>query len=245
MSFSIILRRATSSVPSFLICATRTQTNYNPITPLKNNTICQEICGTYIPTLHFSSVSKKSITDQSLLRLIKSKIKSAEEMQDANQVEGIPDGFPFKIKDEPGKQTISLKREDQGEAIKVQVDMPSILTQEYDDSGLKVDIPSIPLVVSVTNSVNGKCLKFTIADYIVASEIHSLVVKDRGTSEASHAYRGPDLVATKKLPSAFRYYLNARGIEQSTSRFLYEYMVNKSRKEYLTWLKNVKSFIEN
>jgi complement component 1 Q subcomponent-binding protein len=48
----------------------------------------------------------------------------------------------------------------------------------------------------------------------------------------------------ENLQKAFLKYLEIRGISPSTTNFLQEYMFNKDNKEYLVWLKNLKSFIE-
>lgn len=46
------------------------------------------------------------------------------------------------------------------------------------------------------------------------------------------------------MQAALRRYLEARGIKRSMYDFLHEYMINKDEREYLTWLKNMKEFIE-
>jgi complement component 1 Q subcomponent-binding protein, mitochondrial len=48
----------------------------------------------------------------------------------------------------------------------------------------------------------------------------------------------------ENLQKAFLKYLEIRGITPNTTNFLQEYMFNKDNKEYLGWLKKLKSFIE-
>lgn len=48
----------------------------------------------------------------------------------------------------------------------------------------------------------------------------------------------------ENLKKAFHKYLEIRGIKPSSTNFLFEYMVNKDSQEYLTWLNNLKNFIE-
>jgi len=47
----------------------------------------------------------------------------------------------------------------------------------------------------------------------------------------------------ENLQKAFLKYLEIRGITPNTTNFLQEYMFNKDNKEYLGWLKKLKSFI--
>ncbi|CAM8954915.1 unnamed protein product [Rhodiola kirilowii] len=75
--------------------------------------------------------------------------------------------------------------------------------------------------------------------------IDTLAVKDPEATEEQIAYEGPDFTdLDENLQKAFHKYLEIRGIKPSTTNFLHEYMISKDSKEYLMWLKNLKSFIE-
>ncbi|KAF8395168.1 hypothetical protein HHK36_019109 [Tetracentron sinense] len=255
MAFSTILRRAASSVAPVAIRAIGTHRNYHSVlfSALKNTTLSGELCRrTFLPALHFSSLAKKSSSNDTLLRTIDSEIKCAEESDDHDREDEIPDGFPFEIQDKPGLGTLSLSREYQGEIIKVVVHMADLDTCEdegdddegNDDDSEKSSQSSIPLVVSVSKG-SGRCLEFGCIAFPDEISIDSLSVKDPESSEDDIAYEGPDFSdLDENLQKAFHKYLEVRGIKPSTTNFLHEYMINKESKEYLLWLKNLKNFIE-
>ena len=112
-----------------------------------------------------------------------------------HQVEQIPSDFPFKIVDNPGLQTLTLKRTYQGEEIEVEVHMPDLVTSENDDDpdgddSEKASLSSLPLVVCVSKK-NRRSLEFNCISYPDEIEIDSLAVKRPGISEDEIAYKGP------------------------------------------------------
>ncbi|XP_022890147.1 uncharacterized protein At2g39795, mitochondrial-like [Olea europaea var. sylvestris] len=197
---------------------------------------------------HYST--KRPSSDESLLRVIESEIQCAQESEDNDEVVEVPKGFPFAIEDHPGQQTITLTREYQGETISVEVHMPDLVTgEENDDDNDNNDEErgpqsSIPLVVRVSKK-NGPCLEFGCTAYPDEIAIDSLSVKGPDSSEDQIAYEGPDFTdLDENLQKAFHKYLEIRGIKPSTTNFLHEYMIGKDSKEYVTWLKNLKKFVE-
>ncbi|OVA15570.1 Mitochondrial glycoprotein [Macleaya cordata] len=257
MAFSTIIRRAASSIVPLANRAIGAQRSFSSAifsTLLKKNSsgsLTQELCRrTFVPTLHFSSLSKKPSSDETLIQVIDSEIQCAEETDDHDRVEEIPSWFPFKIEDNPGEQTITLTREYHGEVIKVIVHMPDLVTgdgedddQDNDDDGEKGGQSSIPLVVSISKK-SGPCLEFSVLAYPDEITINSMSVKEPEASEDEIAYEGPDFSdLDDNLQKAFHKYLEIRGIKPSTTNFLHEYMINKDSKEYLTWLNNLKKFI--
>lgn len=108
----------------------------------------------------------------------------------------IPSGFPFEIEDNPGLQTVTLKRTYQGEEIEVEVNMPYLVTGEDDDhdndgDGEKANQSSLPLVVSVSKK-SAPSLEFGCTAYPDEVVIDSLSVKRPEVSEDDVAYGGPD-----------------------------------------------------
>ncbi|XP_010256793.1 PREDICTED: uncharacterized protein At2g39795, mitochondrial-like [Nelumbo nucifera] len=255
MAFSTILRRAASTVVPLAVRAIGTQRNYHSslFASLKSNSLSQDVCWrTFLPALNFSSAAKRPSSDENLLRVIEDEIECAEQSDDHNRVEEIPDGFPFKIEDNPGEQTISLRREYQGEVISVEVHMPDLVTgededdedEDNDDDSERGTQSSIPLVVSVSKG-SGPYLEFGCTAYPDEISIDSLSVKEPETSEDHIPFDGPDFSdLDENLQKAFHKYLEIRGVKPSTTNFLHEYMINKDSKEYLMWLKNLKKFIE-
>ncbi|KAL4621031.1 hypothetical protein ACB092_06G198600 [Castanea dentata] len=129
-----------------------------------------------------------------------------------------PSDFPFKIVDNPGLQTLTLKRTYQGEEIEVEVHMPDLK--------------------------NRRSLEFSCISYPDEIEIDYLAVKCTGFSEDEITYKGPSLNDLPHLQKPFERYLKLRGIKPSTIKFLHEYMINKNSKEELIWMKELKKFIE-
>ncbi|KAL5973462.1 hypothetical protein ACLOJK_030112 [Asimina triloba] len=256
MGFSSFFRRAASRAAPLAIRAIQNPRNYSSalFRPLSSgsssSSLCRDFCRrAVLPSLSFSSHATKPSSDEKLLRVIQSEIQCAEETDDHNRVEGIPDAFPFEIQDNPGAQTISLKREYNGETIKVEVHMPDLVTGEDDDKDNdddddKGNQSSLPLVISVSKG-EGPALEFNCTAYPDEVVIDSMSVREAEASEDEIAYEGPDFSdLDENLQKAFHKYLEIRGISPSTTNFLHEYMINKDSKEYLKWLDNLKKFVE-
>ncbi|XP_068643842.1 uncharacterized protein At2g39795, mitochondrial-like [Aristolochia californica] len=255
MAFSRVLCRAVSVVSPFVTRVTGTPTSCRPanISYLLNS-VSRELCrGTVVVcSRNFSSLAKTTNSDANLLKVIDSEIKCAEESDDHDRVEEVPGGFPFTIEDNPGDQTITLKREYQGETITVEVHMPDLVTGENDeddddDGDQNDDNPnqsSIPLVVSISKS-QGPIMEFSVTAFPDEISIDGLSLKEQETSEDKLAYEGPDFAdLDENLQKALHKYLEIRGIKPSTTNFLHEYMINKDSREYLNWLQTVKKFVE-
>ncbi|KAF3655056.1 putative protein NEDD1-like [Capsicum annuum] len=79
--------------------------------------------------LHCWYSTKKHSSDKSILKTIGSEIQRLEETDEVEE----EDDFPFKIKDNPGQQFITLTREYKGETIDIKVYMPEEVTDSDDD----------------------------------------------------------------------------------------------------------------
>ncbi|KAH7537140.1 uncharacterized protein At2g39795, mitochondrial [Ziziphus jujuba] len=254
MSFASILRKSASSfapVASRLAQGGRRHYHYALVTAINNSNLShKQFISPLVPYFHYSSASKKSSSDESLVRVIDSEIQCAAESDDHERVEEVPSGFPFEILDNPGVQTVTLKRTYQDEDIHVEVHMPNLVTGEDEDDdngdedGEKASQSSIPLVVNVSKK-SGPSLEFSCTAYPDEIAIDSLIVKQPENSEDQIAYEGPDFHdLDENLQKAFHKYLEIRGIKPSTTNFLHEYMINKDSREYLVWLKKLKEFVE-
>ncbi|KAI3840400.1 hypothetical protein MKX03_037812 [Papaver bracteatum] len=221
-------------------------------TPLKSciSSSSQVFPRASIPTLNFSSQAKKKpSSDESLLDCLDDEIQCALESDDHEVVEA-PGGFPFKIEDNPGEQTITLTREYQGEDIKVIVHMNNLVDGEIDqddddqaEGGVSSPQSSVPLVVTVSKG-SGPMLEFSVMAYPDEISIDSMTVKQPNASEELIPYEGPDFTELdENLQKAFHKYLEIRGIKPKTTNFLHEYMINKDSREYLNWLKDLKAFV--
>ncbi|XP_037404068.1 uncharacterized protein At2g39795, mitochondrial-like [Triticum dicoccoides] len=208
-----------------------------------------------------SATALKPSSDDELLRIVKAEIKFAEDCDDHDRVEEIPDSFPFKITDNKGLNDITLTRTYQGEKIEVLVSMPNLVTgdePEHDqdeddkekdddqDDGEKPPKSSLPLTVTITKS-DGPSLEFTCTAYPDEILIDTLSVKQPSEKleEVYIAYEGPDFNdLDENLQRAFHKYLELRGITPMTTNFLHEYMINKDSREYLFWLNKLKDFVK-
>ncbi|PSS34521.1 Mitochondrial glycoprotein [Actinidia chinensis var. chinensis] len=248
MAFGNVLRRSASAVVPLAIRAIGGQ-RYHHCSALLSAVNHRTLSRSSFPSiLQYSSTSKRPSSDASLLRVIETEIKCAQESEDHDQVNDVPDAFPFKIEDNPGQQTISLSRDYQSESVLVEVHMPDLVTGDNDDGDdddtEKSNQSSIPLVVRVSKK-NGPCLEFGVTAFPDEISIDSLSVKDPQNSEDQIFYEGPDFSdLDENLQKAFHKYLEIRGIKPSATNFLHEYMINKDSREYTMWLKNLKKFVE-
>ncbi|KAK9283438.1 hypothetical protein L1049_011680 [Liquidambar formosana] len=144
MAFARILRRSASIAPlATRLVQTQRHNHHSAVfTALYHTTLSNKPSSTpFLQTPRFSSsvAAKRPSSDETLIRVIESEIQCSEEGDDHDRIEEIPNGFPFKIEDHPGQQTISLIREYNGEVIKVEVHMPDLVTGEdgadNDDDG--------------------------------------------------------------------------------------------------------------
>lgn len=203
--------------------------------------------------LSFRFASSKVAADENLKRVLDSEIDFAQHSDTHSQEVELPDGFPFKIIDNPGDQTIVLKRQFAGENIQATVFMNSDAEADMneddkdgdqDDNNESSFHPTISLVVSIEKG-EGPFLEFGCNLNADELEIESMAMKKLDAPDDEGAYQGPEFSdLDENLRKAWHKYLEVRGIKGSLFDFLLEYMVNKDDKEYLAWLKNLKKFIE-
>ncbi|KAL6142170.1 hypothetical protein ACLB2K_060453 [Fragaria x ananassa] len=250
--FSSMLRRQTHSLFSLALRTVGSARTFHSRTSTVPNFGTEKItrqCS--VPFRRFSTATAvKPAADDTLIGVLESEIRVAEEDIQDHQIGEVADGFPFEIVDNAGEQTIMLRREFDGEIIKVAVDVPNVSPTEGndddDDEEEKDEDTGIPMVVSVSKG-NGKELEFGLTAFTDEICIDSLLIRQPEASEGSKriAYEGPNFSdLDKSFQKAFQKYLEIRGIKSSITKFLQEYMKNKDYREYLLWLKNLKGFIE-
>ncbi|KAI3871844.1 hypothetical protein MKX03_014964 [Papaver bracteatum] len=152
-----------------------------------------------------------------------------------------PSDFPFKIEDNPGKQTVTLTREYRGDDIKVIVHMPAGRSSTVKERGDESDNQnqdqhkdilgdpqsSIRLVVSRTNYF-GTTLEYGVIAYPDDFSIDSFCINYANALDENIYYRGPDYAKLdKNLQKEFKRRLKILGIVPSTTNFLHEYMANR------------------
>ncbi|KAL5977574.1 hypothetical protein ACLOJK_041472 [Asimina triloba] len=189
----------------------------------------------------FASSGKRAGADENLKRVLDSEIKCAEESDDLDQV--LPDVSPFEVVDNPGEQTIILKREFMGESISIEVHMPDLTGDEDededdaergDDDKESSHQPHISLIVTVAKG-DGPSLEFCCTAYPDEITIESMLIKGQKVPDDQVPYEGPQFSdLDDNLQKAFYHYLEARGIKSSLTNSMQEYMVNKDNREYLS-----------
>ncbi|CAK8541729.1 unnamed protein product [Lathyrus sativus] len=250
MAIYTVLRRATAAVIPLAARRTVASSSRTFHSALSVKLLSHQEMIPFVPSRSFANaVAKKSIPDSNLIKVLQSEINCALEDNEATEQVEIPVGFPFEIEDNPEVRTIQLKRQYEDEVITVQVDIPTRTPEENegddaDDNEKNDTESSIPLVVTVFKG-NGVSLEFGLTAYPDEVLIDSLSIKKPDDSEDELAYEGPEFTdLDENLQKAFLKYLEIRGITAGTTNFLQEYMFNKDSKEYLLWLKKVKSFVE-
>ncbi|KAJ8769450.1 hypothetical protein K2173_002940 [Erythroxylum novogranatense] len=239
MAFNSMLRKASSALLPLEIRSSRTFQRSIPsvLCVDKHSLVANQ---SFLPLSRFS-------TDATL-------------KQSFNDIDSVPDGFPFEIEDILGERTVLLKRKYLDETIKVEVDMPNVEVEEgnEDDDNTEFNAPhSVLLVVTISKDNNSKFLEINVTAFLDEISIDSLTIKDSSISEDQ---LGLDFnlrllvsangfllmhfrVSDENLQKAFHKYLEIRGIKPSTTNFLLEYMIEKDNKEYLKWLHNIKDFV--
>ncbi|CAE6085449.1 unnamed protein product [Arabidopsis arenosa] len=263
MALSTVFRRASSTVATLAFRAARSPVSFRSGAVSAEKLILgSQIMRGSVSSFSFSRFSTesaitKTTADESLVRVIESEIDCAVEEEaphDTSILEEKPEGFPFEIIDTPGERTVLLRRKFEDETIQVVVDSVASYDDEEDeaepnDEGDDEDQESVgkirvPMVVSVEKG-DGVCLEFGVSAYPDEIVIDSLSIKQPQESENELAYEGPDFDdLDENLQKAFHRYLEIRGIKPSFTTFLADYVANKDSREYLQWLKDLKSFVE-
>ncbi|KAF8105098.1 hypothetical protein N665_0163s0068 [Sinapis alba] len=260
MSLTTVFRRASSRVATLAFRSVR-----SPVSVRSGSERlilgCQQLSrASVISFSRFHSTESavsKTTADENLVSVIESEIDCAikEEAPDQNVMEEMPEGFPFKISDTPGERTVLLERNFEDETIQVEVDSSAPYeddeeeqeqAEQNDDEDDEHSVKfRIPMVVSVSKG-DGVCLEFGVSAYPDEIVIDSLSIKHPQGSDNELAYEGPDFGdLDENLQKAFHRFLEIRGIKPSFTHFLAGYVANKDSREYLQWLKDVKSFVEN
>ncbi|CAA6661614.1 unnamed protein product [Spirodela intermedia] len=209
------------------------------------------------PSAFFASSAAPKSGDASLKKVLESEIQVAEEdVEDTQDESALPKNFPFTIIDNPGDQTITLKRQFGSENVEVSVFMEvGEGEDEGDDQGEKDDdatgdeedsrdLSNISLVVTIEKG-KGPALEFCCSLNSNEINIDSLTLKSPEVSDDQSPYEGPEFTdLDENLQTEFYNFLDRRGIKPSLTEFLQDYMIKKEEREYVTWLKNMKEFIE-
>ncbi|KAK1364921.1 hypothetical protein POM88_040482 [Heracleum sosnowskyi] len=181
--------------------------------------------------------------DRKLLKIIDFEIYWAEDDEDDFEDVDPPESFPFKIhEDNHGKQTTTLSRMYQGETVSVEVDLHIDDPDDYAKAhGLDYSY-SMSLIVRVLAKSEKYILEFGCTTYPEKILINSLSVKNLDSVEDKSAYEGRDL--DDDLQKAFEKYLEARGINNCSTKIFFEYQIRKRKRVYSNHLQKLKKFVQ-
>ncbi|MCL7030905.1 hypothetical protein MKW94_005799 [Papaver nudicaule] len=213
-----------------------------------------------------ASDSKQLDPTERLKRVIEEELECAEAVAEAdlqnNQGDSLellvdPKKYPFEVVDNPGEQTIILKRKfGDNESIQIDVDMPgeqddleddnedSDVDEEDQDGKGKPEF-SIPMKVTISKG-DGPSLELCCFGIPNAVDIFSISLPRPELSPNQIPYKGPEFLdLDENLRKSFERYLEVRGISGDLANYLHKYMTKKEGKEYTEWLKNMKEFVES
>ncbi|KAL9662912.1 hypothetical protein QQ045_027747 [Rhodiola kirilowii] len=189
-----------------------------------------------------SSASVSSESKESLSQIINREIESAMKEIHFDMEAEKPFGFHFKIEDNPGAKTLSLKRKFRNEQITVIVDMPNITTDVKEGDGDDQDQVSVPLTVIVEKGLSLR-LEFGLTAYVDEIVVEYMVTKNLNITNHGVPYEGRDFRDLEEnMQKAIFEYLAVRGIGPNVTCFLIAYMMTKGGTEYVQWLKNIRLF---
>eukprot|EP00252_Welwitschia_mirabilis_P020663 TRINITY_DN5102_c0_g1_i1.p1 TRINITY_DN5102_c0_g1~~TRINITY_DN5102_c0_g1_i1.p1 ORF type:complete len:231 (-),score=39.43 TRINITY_DN5102_c0_g1_i1:70-762(-) len=191
-----------------------------------------------------------SPTENNVLRFLQHEI---DHERDNGYYYRVPhDEVHFRVKDKPGEQWIVLHRNYGREDIKVEATMLGLETEEEfdDDNGddEKESKEHVPCHICLSVSIHkeGSTAPMVLGCFVYPHEIvvETVSVMDADSCDETK-YKGPGVKEMNKdLQIALQEFLKERGIDENFSSFLYECMLNKTRKEYVSWLEGLKFFIQ-
>ncbi|KAJ7638206.1 mitochondrial glycoprotein [Roridomyces roridus] len=168
----------------------------------------------------------------------------------------------WKIQDTPGSNEVVLTRQFGNENIRLVFSIADLNNQEEmyeeDPENPEEEAPeegtSIRVVVSISKSTgpggidvemlcqNGQFLVETVSHYPDAVLGQLTVEADWKRREL---YVGPDFSTLDiQVQEALEKFLEERDINPDTALFIPEYATHKEQREYVSWLENVKKFVE-
>ncbi|RIA84356.1 mitochondrial glyco protein [Glomus cerebriforme] len=180
---------------------------------------------------------------------------------------------PFKIEDKLGSNEVALTRIFGNEKISLMFDIntldqqtPSFPVDEDEDELEETEdveesedesTPSLPVRCSINIEKNGKgalAIEAILADGVflvnyVTYFNDAKLASDwtvEGDWKRRGVYPGPQFeTLDNDVQVLFEKYLEERGINTAVAMFISSYVEYKEQKEYISWLKNVKKFVES
>ncbi|KAH7689373.1 Mitochondrial glycoprotein [Dioscorea alata] len=193
--------------------------------------------------LEYAKEKPELSAKENISNVLDSKIDCAERKRVDRPDLELSNDFPFEIVANPGR-SITLKREFAGEKIQVTAyNIGEYMSEDDEDGGSAM--PKFSLIALIDKG-NETSLEFWCNLDADGFHIRRMLLRIDEHYEDSYDDRnGPEFSdLDENLQKPFYKYLEERGISPSLREFLPEYMTQKKDRDYLNWLKNMKSFIE-
>ncbi|XP_059643842.1 uncharacterized protein At2g39795, mitochondrial [Cornus florida] len=195
---------------------------------------------------HTSQTLQKSPFESKILRILRNEIQYQSDYAPPHQ----PDVKfnAFMVKDRPGEQWITLTSKfGEGENIKIEATMfdgSKLVPKSGDDDAEEDVCLHISLLVDISKGEGCDKLEFCCSAWADCLEIQKVYVF-RSDGSLPKPYMGPNFRDMDyKLRIALVEYLKERGVNDDLCVFLHDFMMNKDRIEFISWLNKVESYLE-
>ncbi|GLT74951.1 hypothetical protein SLA2020_467130 [Shorea laevis] len=192
---------------------------------------------------NYISEMRKSALEDNILRLLRNEIQY--ELERSPPKQPVTKFNSFTVDDRPGEQWIRMQRKFRDkEDIRIEATMfdGSIPASKSDGTEDDVEL-HISLIVNISKEDDGDVLEITCSAWPDSIEIINLFIR-RHKRTKRKPFIGPEFKELDdELQDSLYEFLEERGIDDNLAVFLHEYMKNKDKTEFSSWLENVKSFI--
>mmetsp|Transcript_10504 Transcript_10504/g.26654 ORF Transcript_10504/g.26654 Transcript_10504/m.26654 type:complete len:273 (+) Transcript_10504:156-974(+) len=204
----------------------------------------------------------RSCTSQStgtLGEILAEELKVEEEGYEKDEVLKAKTPADFTLTASPGDCQLELSKTYNGESISVVLSVTDFTDEiidygdeDFDDEeGQEADEDGIyeeeetTIVFNVHVTKDNKTLTFECNTDGIAFEVENIQLADDDGPLDVIEYEGPNFNDLEDdLQDGFIDYLNERGVDFEFVQYLFALAVDKEQREYMSWLENVKKFIE-
>lgn len=176
----------------------------------------------------------------------------AKNYQQAAEIKKFLQDSPFKLEQEEGDVNMALVRSVGDRTVRIEFQLTSPFDPEVEamgEAGASADMDSTDFSVTIENQ-DGAGMTFYCSTQ--AGEDHRFIIgncasfKTQEMKDKVSAYNGPDFEdLDDKLQESLDEYLAEIGLDDEVCNFIDALALDKEQREYMGWLKNLKSFIEN
>jgi hypothetical protein len=196
----------------------------------------------------FHSGSACLSADSSLSSILGKELKHEKTLYEKDELIAQGPPAPFVLHSAVGDTAVSLTREYQGEKISVDCSVnmqESLALGGYEEGEEDEDLEEANDVnFNVTVTKGDKALVFECVSDGTYVDVRHVSMEPAGGLDSETAYTGPVFAELdSELQTAFREYVQERGINEDLGEFLRHLMYDKEQQEYMHWLNSVKDFV--